>query len=74
MEPKQSKTAGEAFFKKLALRCLGNGLLDDGVRDTTRPGRRDRFCQLTHQFIIEDESYRKRTAPGSTIAARKGNC
>ena len=25
----------------------------------------DRFCHRAHQFVIEDESYRKRTAPGS---------
>jgi len=26
----------------------------------------DRFCHRAHQFVIEGESYRKRTAPGST--------
>ena len=25
----------------------------------------DRFCHRAHQFVIEGESYRKRTAPGS---------
>ena len=25
----------------------------------------DRFCHRAHQFVIESESYRKRTAPGS---------
>jgi DNA replication protein DnaC len=41
----------------------------------------DRFCHRAHQFVIDGESYRKRTAPGSdlrrenqpsTIAARGG--
>ena len=35
----------------------------------------DRFCHRAHQFVIEGESYRKRTAPGSTPApktTRKG--
>ena len=26
----------------------------------------DRFCHRAHQFVIEGESYRKRTAPGAT--------
>jgi hypothetical protein len=25
----------------------------------------DRFCHRAHQFVIEGQSYRKRTAPGS---------
>ena len=29
----------------------------------------DRFCHRAHQFVIEGESYRKRTAPGSAPAA-----
>jgi DNA replication protein DnaC len=28
----------------------------------------DRFCHRAHQFVIEGESYRKRTAPGSAAA------
>ena len=27
--------------------------------------RLDRFCHRAHQFVIEGDSYRKRTAPGS---------
>src|SRR5437879_13743103 len=27
----------------------------------------DRFCHRAHQFVIAGESYRKRTAPGSTL-------
>jgi DNA replication protein DnaC len=30
----------------------------------------DRFCHRAHQFVIEGESYRKRTAPGSTPAPK----
>jgi DNA replication protein DnaC len=32
----------------------------------------DRFCHRAHQFVIEGESYRKRTAPGSAKPARPG--
>src|SRR5215831_20280395 len=31
----------------------------------------DRFCHRAHQFIIDGESYRKRTAPGSTPSKTK---
>src|SRR5215831_6279362 len=30
----------------------------------------DRFCHRAHQFIVEGESYRKRTAPGSASAPK----
>jgi len=30
----------------------------------------DRFCHRAHQFVIEGESYRKRTAPGSARAPK----
>ena len=30
----------------------------------------DRFCHRAHQFVIEGESYRKRTAPGSALKNR----
>jgi len=29
----------------------------------------DRFCHRAHQFVIEGESYRKRTAPRSGVHA-----
>ncbi len=32
----------------------------------------DRFCHRAHQFVIEGESYRKRTAPGSVQTAKAG--
>jgi DNA replication protein DnaC len=32
----------------------------------------DRFCHRAHQFVIEGESYRKRTAPGSGSAPKTG--
>jgi len=32
----------------------------------------DRFCHRAHQFVIEGESYRKRTAPGSAYAPKTG--
>ena len=32
----------------------------------------DRFCHRAHQFVIEGESYRKRTAPGSAKPAKPG--
>ena len=32
----------------------------------------DRFCHRAHQFVIEGESYRKRTAPGSASAPKTG--
>ncbi len=32
----------------------------------------DRFCHRAHQFIIDGESYRKRTAPGLTPSAKAG--
>ena len=32
----------------------------------------DRFCPRAHQFVIEGESYRKRTAPGSAPAPQTG--
>jgi DNA replication protein DnaC len=31
----------------------------------------DRFCHRAHQFVIDGESYRKRTAPGSTASKTK---
>jgi len=31
----------------------------------------DRFCHRAHQFVIDGESYRKRTAPGSTTSKTK---
>src|SRR5205807_6098436 len=30
----------------------------------------DRFCHRAHQFVIDGESYRKSTAPGSTPTCR----
>src|SRR2546429_6207445 len=30
----------------------------------------DRFCHRAHQFVLEGESYRKRTAPGATAENR----
>ena len=30
----------------------------------------DRFCHRAHQFVIDGESYRKRTAPGSATASK----
>jgi len=32
----------------------------------------DRFCHRAHQFIIEGESYRQRTALGSASAPQTG--
>jgi len=32
----------------------------------------DRFCHRAHQFVIEGESYRKRTAPGSKTTPKTG--
>lgn len=32
----------------------------------------DRFCHRAHQFVIEGESYRKHTAPGSAKTSRPG--
>lgn len=32
----------------------------------------DRFCHRAHQFVLEGESYRKRTAPGSPKTAKPG--
>jgi DNA replication protein DnaC len=32
----------------------------------------DRFCHRAHQFVIDGESYRKRTAPGSAPTAKPG--
>lgn len=32
----------------------------------------DRFCHRAHQFVIEGESYRKRTVPGSASAPKTG--
>jgi hypothetical protein len=45
-----------------------------------RPGREqmlgqsalDRFCHRAHQFVIEGDSYRKRTAPGATAPPKTG--
>lgn len=33
----------------------------------------DRFCHRAHQFVIEGESYRKRTAPGATGTSKTGS-
>lgn len=30
----------------------------------------DRFCHRAHQFVIDGESYRKRTAPGSATTSK----
>ncbi len=30
----------------------------------------DRFCHRAHQFVVDGESYRKRTAPASTAENR----
>ena len=32
----------------------------------------DRFCHRAHQFVIEGEPYRKRTAPGSKTTPKTG--
>src|SRR5439155_20607639 len=32
----------------------------------------DRFCHRAHQFVLEGESYRKRTAPGATAVKTGG--
>lgn len=32
----------------------------------------DRFCHRAHQFVIDGESYRKRTAPGSPASSKAG--
>src|ERR1700752_1080707 len=32
----------------------------------------DRFCHRAHQFVIDGESYRKRTAPGSAALSKTG--
>jgi DNA replication protein DnaC len=32
----------------------------------------DRFCHRAHQFVIDGESYRKRTAPGSAVPLKSG--
>jgi len=32
----------------------------------------DRFCHRAHRFVIDGESYRKRTAPGSASASKTG--
>jgi DNA replication protein DnaC len=32
----------------------------------------DRFCHRAHQFVIDGESYRKRTAPGSAAPSKTG--
>jgi DNA replication protein DnaC len=32
----------------------------------------DRFCHRAHQFVIDGESYRKRTAPGSPASSKTG--
>ena len=32
----------------------------------------DRFCHRAHQFVIDGESYRKRTAPGSAATLKTG--
>jgi hypothetical protein len=32
----------------------------------------DRFCHRAHQFVIDGESYRKRTAPGSIVPSKPG--
>ena len=32
----------------------------------------DRFCHRAHQFVVEGESYRKRTAPGSKATPKTG--
>src|SRR2546426_281649 len=35
-------------------------------------GALDRFCHRAHQFVIDGESYRKRTSPGSASPSKTG--